>query len=458
LWPAEKLRFLSLARQALLFLEHDLNNKSISLADFREISGSTLGERVGPYQTWQSLRRTAGTWVYDKTLRTAPLPVSETIDGCGRQFNGPNYCSQDYLSLASHPLIKEAAFAAIRQLGVHSAGSSALLGNTSLSRKLEGELADFVEYDHALLFPTGWAAGYGVVKGLVRPGDWIVMDVLSHACLQEGAKAATDKIASFPHLDNGALEKRLKRIRANHPTAFILAVTETVFSMDSDTPDFTAFLDICSEYGAVSLVDVAHDLGCLGPTGRGQLEVQHQIGRPDLLIGSFSKTFASNGGFIATNNAGVKEYLKMYSSPQTFSNALSPIQVAIVSAALEIVKSPEGAQRRERLFANSSYLRCKLAAGGFDCLGEPTAIVPVFLGDDELARQLWRTLSNNGLASNFVEFPGVTNNRARIRMQVQSDHLNENADQFVRELTASRASLRTAEDSQILVASQALTV
>jgi len=278
------------------------------------------------------------------------------------------------------------------------------------------------------------------------------MDVLSHACLQEGAKAATENIASFPHLDNIALEKRLKRIRSNHPKAFILAITETVFSMDSDTPDFAGFLEVCREYGAVSLVDVAHDLGCLGPTGRGQLEVQHLVGTPDLLIGSFSKTFASNGGFIATNDAGVKEYLKMYSSPQTFSNALSPIQVAIASTALDIVKSAEGLQRRQKLLSNSSYLRNKLTGSGFTCLGEPTAIVPVFLGEDEPARQLWRLLSNRGVASNFVEFPGVANNRARIRMQVQSDHSDEHADRFVQELIASRASLDEKEGQLNLAA------
>ena len=425
----------------------EVQNKSISLADFRELQGSTLAERLARYQAWQLSRRAAGTWMFDKTLQTAPLPVSETADGCGRQLNGPNYCSQDYLNLASHPAIKESAIAALRQLGAHSAGSPALLGNTIVSRKFERTLAEFVGYEHVLLFPTGWAAGYGVVKGLVRPNDWIVMDVLSHACLQEGAKAATENIASFTHLDNTALEKRLKRIRGNHPQVFILAMTEAVFSMDSDTPDFARFLEVRREYGAVSLVDVAHDLGCLGSTGRGQLEVQHLLGAPDLLIGSFSKTFASNGGFIATNDAGVKEYLKMYSSPQTFSNALSPIQVAVASAALDIVKSAEGLQRRNNLLSNSVYLRKKLAESGFTCLGEPTAIVPVFLGDEEPARQLWRVLSNRGVASNFVEFPGVAKNRARIRMQIQSAHSNEHADHFVREPVTAKANLSGNESS-----------
>jgi len=412
--------------------------RCISLADFRHVSGTSISERVDNYYCWQSSRRSNGTWAYDKTLQSPPLPISTIVDGCGRRFDGPNYCSQDYLSLASHEAIKEAAISAIRQFGVHSAGSSALLGNTMISRELEAELADFINYEHVLLFPTGWAAGYGVINALVRPDDWVIMDALSHACLQEGAKAATNNVVSVPHLDNAAFERRLARIRASHPHSFILAITETVFSMDSDTPDFQAFLEICRSYGAVSLVDVAHDLGCLGPNGRGQLELQNAIGGPDILIGSFSKTFASNGGFIATRAAATKEYLKMYSCPQTFSNALSPIQVAIVRPALDIVRSSDGDRRRDQLRSNSTYLRSQLAQNGFICLGEPSAIVPVLLGHDEPARILWCNLSNRGIASNLVEFPGVAVNRSRIRMQVQSAHTNAHADYFVKELVAAR--------------------
>ena len=415
-----------------------MQHLDITLADFRDVSGLTLKDRLCGYYRWQSARRRDGSWAYDKTLHSAPLPNSSMVDGCGRHVKGPNYCSQDYLSLAKHDSIREAAISALDEFGAHSAGSSALLGNTLISRKLEAELAEFLGYEHVLLFPTGWAAGYGVVKSLVRSDDWIVMDALTHACLQGGARAATPKVASVPHLDSDAFERRLARIRAKYPCSLVLAVTESIFSMDSDTPDLRRFLDICRKYDAVSLVDVAHDLGCLGPRGLGHLEFQNAVGCPDLLIGSFSKTFASNGGFVAMKDAATKEYLKMYSCPQTFSNALSPIQVAIVRAALRIVKSAEGASRREQLYGNSEYLRSLLIRNGFACLGGPSAIVPVLLGQDGPARVLWQTLSSNGIASNLVEFPGVAINRARIRLQVQSSHTKEDADFFVKALTAAR--------------------
>ena len=182
-------------------------NIELSLADFRDLGGADLVERCEPYFQWQRSRREAGTWVYDKTLESAPLPTGESLDGCGRKFRGANYCSQDYLSLASDETIKSAALEALARFGVHSAGSSALLGNTSLSRTLEHELSEFVDYEHILLFPTGWAAGYGIVKGLARSDDWIVMDALSHACLQEGARSATSNVVVRPPSRQRSAEK-----------------------------------------------------------------------------------------------------------------------------------------------------------------------------------------------------------------------------------------------------------
>src|SRR5215470_710416 len=209
--------------------EELMQHLDITLADFRELSGLTLKDRLCGYYGWQSARRRDGSWAYDKTLHSAPLPNSSMVDGCGRHVKGPNYCSQDYLSLAKHDCIREAAITALHEFGAHSAGSSALLGNTLILRKLEAELAEFLGYEHVLLFPTGWAAGYGVVKCLVRSDDWVVMDALNHACLQEGARAATPKVASLPHLDNDAFERRLARIRAKYPSSLVLAVTESIF-------------------------------------------------------------------------------------------------------------------------------------------------------------------------------------------------------------------------------------
>src|SRR6185437_3310123 len=218
----------------------------------------------------------------------------------------------DYLSLSAHPDIMATAIETIERCGVHSAGSSALVGNTSHSVALERKISEFLNMDHVVLYPTGWAAGFGVVKGLVRSADHVVMDMLAHSCLQEGAHAATNNIHLFRHLDNEYCRNILTKIRAKDSDNGILVITEGLFSMDSDTPDLAALQALCDEFSATLVVDVAHDLGCLGKDGRGHIGMQNMLGKVDVVMGSFSKTFASNGGFVASKTRAVKEYLRFY--------------------------------------------------------------------------------------------------------------------------------------------------
>src|SRR5207244_1734274 len=156
--------------------------------------------------------------------------------------------------------------------------------------------------------------GYGVIRGLVRPEDHVVMDGLAHNCLQDGAIASTQNIHLHSHLNLDAVRRHLKRIRARDTHNSILVVTEGLFSMDSDTPDIEAIQALCREYEATLLVDVAHDLGNLGEDGTGHIGLQRMLGKVDLVIGAFSKTFASNGGFVACNSKAVREYLRYFGS------------------------------------------------------------------------------------------------------------------------------------------------
>jgi glycine C-acetyltransferase len=287
---------------------------------------------------------------------------------------------------------------------------------------LERQLADFVGMREIVLYPTGWAAGFGVIKGLVRSHDHIVMDALAHSCLQTGAQAATQNVILFRHLDTEHCRQRLATIRAKDSHGGILLVTESLFSMNSDTPDLVAMQALAREYGATLVVDAAHDLGCLGPDGTGNIGAQGMLGKIDLVMGSFSKTFGSNGGFVATNSREVKEYLKFYSPSCTFSNALSPVQVAVIGKALEIIRSAEGRALRDRLMRNILSLRGQLEARGMEVYGDPSAIVAVKTGDEALARMTARELPELGLISNLVEFPAVAKGQARFRLQVMAGH------------------------------------
>jgi glycine C-acetyltransferase len=407
-------------------------------ADFIDAEEPDLLARWDKHHAWWSGRLAHGLDPYSRrtTSRIGTQCRAEGRDG--QVYSGVNFASQDYLSLASHPLICEAAKSAVETHGVHSAGSAALMGSTTLSMELEKRLARFLGYADCTVFPTGWGAGYGAIRTLARQGDHILIDVLAHACLQEGARNAGAQLHTFPHLSHEAVERRLTRIRREHPRAGILVVTETVFSMDSDVPEIAPLQALCRRFGATLLVDVAHDLGAIGPNGGGYLELQGLMGQVDVVMGSFSKSFASNGGFVASNAPGLKLALRVFAGPLTFTNALSPVQAAIVLKALDIITSPEGAARRGRLMENILQMRAGLEAEGFVPMGQPSAIIPVVLGESALSRVMTRNALQAGGIVNLVEFPAVSRNTCRWRIQVMADHTAAQIDRFLDIATAAR--------------------
>ena len=411
-----------------------------SVADYYDAGSQSLLDRWSPMAAWSDARARAELESYSKSTHSRIAPRIAIRDRLGRSYRGVNFASQDYLGLATDPHVVNVACDAARRYGVHSAGSAALMGLTEITLELEERIAAFLEVDHATVFPTGWAAGFGIIRTLVKETDHIVIDVLAHACLQEGASLTTKNVHRFPHCSTEGVERRLARIRAEDPKAGILVVTEGIFSMDSDTPDIAALQALCRRYGATLLVDVAHDLGCMGPSGRGQIEIQGMLGDVDLVMGSFSKTFASNGGFVATNHPALKLALRYACGPSTFSNALSPVQAAAVLAALDVIESPDGADRRAALLRNSVVLRGGLAAAGFSILGVPSAIVPVVLGDNRVSRLMTRDALRAGAIVNLVEYPAVARNACRWRLQVMSEHQQADLDTFVSIATAARAS------------------
>lgn len=409
-----------------------------SMRDFRVPAGADLELRVGNFFKWQNLRRQNGLWPFSRATDFGPRTEVSASDDRGIPMEGVNFASQDYLSMSSNPEIKQTALDAIERYGVHSAGSSALVGNTTHSVALERKIADFLQMEDAVLYPTGWGAGYGVIRGLVRSSDHIVMDALSHTCLQEGANAATRNIYQFRHLDIAHCRRWLEKIRSTDTENGIMVVTEGLFSMDSDVPDLAAMQELCNEFNATLMVDVAHDLGALGPGGRGTLGTQDMLGKVDIVMGSFSKTFASNGGFVAVRERPIKEYLRFYSPTTTFSNAMSPVNAAIVLKAFEIIETAEGDQLRSELMSNVLELRRQLTEAGLDYYGEPSAIVAVKMGTEGLARLVSRRLPELGLLCNLVEYPAVGKGAARFRMQVMAKHSQQNVTDAVTRIKAAR--------------------
>jgi 7-keto-8-aminopelargonate synthetase-like enzyme len=364
-------------RQLIAETERGPDPLAGSTRDFLTTIACHPTERADAFWLWNQARIEHDVFPYGKALMEAPKPTTALRYLGGRTRSGLNFSSQEYLSLASHPRIIHAATEAMHRLGVHSSGSTALGGNLVDGQALETEIGEWLQTPHVALFPTGWAAGYGVCRGLIRPNDHIVIDVLAHNCLQEGANAATKNVHLYRHLDPDHARKQLQRIRSKDSQNSILLVTEGVFSMDADSPDIRALQALAHEFNAMLVVDVAHDLGCSGPDGTGQIGAQNMLGKVDLVMGAFSKSFASNGGFVATHSQAVKEYLRYYAPSGTFSNALSPMQIAIVRECIAIIRSPEGGARRAQLFAAINALREALVIRGMSVMGKPSPIVPV---------------------------------------------------------------------------------
>lgn len=367
-------------------------------------------------------RRHTELWQYNRTLEAAPGSISALRNDVGRLARGINYNAQDYLSLNSHPAIKEAAVEAIAEFGPHSAGSPMALGNTRYSTELEGAIAELTGMEHVVLFSTGWAAGFGSVVGLVRQDDHVIIDRLAHACLQRAARAATKNVVRCDHLDVDAARQALRGIRERDAHNGILVVTDGLFSVDSDVCDLRALQAAGSEYDATLLVDTAHDLGSMGPGGTGVLGMQGMFGKAELVMSSFSKVFASNGGLLASHSPAVKQYVKMFGGTHMFSNALSAPQAAVVLKATEIVRSIEGERLRTQLRIAVDGLRDGLTREGLTCMGEPSPIVPLLFGNEKLARICHRLLFERNVLALLVEFPVAPTGASRFRLQVQASH------------------------------------
>jgi glycine C-acetyltransferase/8-amino-7-oxononanoate synthase len=422
--------------------------------DFYRPVGRNLLQRTEEFHGWVEARRRTETWQYSRVLEATPGSIATITNDVGRRTKGINFNSQDYLSFNAHPAIREAAARALRDYGPHSAGSPMVLGNTRISDALEAELGDLLKMEHLTLFPTGWAAGFGSMVGLVRQEDYIVIDRLAHSCLQQGARAATRNVIRYEHLNIEAVRQHLQDIRSRDSRNGILVVTDGLFSVDADWPDLVTLQDICRQYEATLLVDVAHDLGAMGPGGTGVLGIQELLGKVDLVMGAFSKTFSSNGGFLASRSAAVKQYVKMFGGSHFFSNALSPVQTAVVLEATRILRSPEGEVLRGRLFKAIHTLRDELTRRGLTCMGSPSPIVPLLIGNEKLARIANRRLFDRGVLAFMVEFPVTPTGSSRFRLQVQAAHEPQDALEAARiideSITEARAYLSSAFGSGLV--------
>ncbi len=378
----------------------------------------SMESRNEALHSWVRARASAGLWPYGLEARGGHGPETTVRHSCGAHVTGINLTTVDYLGLTQNERLREAGIEAIREHGVHTPSSGPLMGNSPDSTELEADVARFLGRDAAFLCPTGWAAGFAAISGIVRKRDWVVMDELAHQCLQQAAYGSTENVQLFRHLDNEHLDERLEAIRAEHPDEGILVVTEGLFSMDGDAPDLVGLVESARRHGALVLVDVAHDLGVVGPSGTGTIGAQGLLQEIDVIAGSFSKSFGTNGGFISSKSPAIEWAQLCFGGPYTYSTAMSPVQIRVAREALALVAGDEGDALREKLMQNVHYLRAGAEARGLTLFGEPGPIVPVHVGAETVSRLAGKIAFESGLIVTSLEFPVVQRGAARYRISM----------------------------------------
>jgi 8-amino-7-oxononanoate synthase len=339
------------------------------------------------------------------------------MEGAERVMLGSN----NYLGLTGDERVKAGAREALEHYGTGLTGSRFLNGTTRLHLELERELAEWMGTEDALVFSTGHQANLGALGALLGPGDTVVADSADHASILDGILMSRAKLRPFRHGRPDKLERALER--ATGDGGGVLCVVEGVYSMEGDVIDLAEVADLCARYGARLMVDEAHGAGVLGARGAGACELQGIEDRVDLRMGTFSKSLASSGGFIA-GPAEVIEFLRFSARAYIFTASSVPAALGAALAALRIIRSPEGPDLFARVLENARTLRDGLHALGFAVLpGETTTpIVPVLVGDDWKAALLWKALYEGGVFTNVALHPAVPPGGALLRTSVMATH------------------------------------
>lgn len=336
--------------------------------------------------------------------------------------------SNNYLGLTAHPKVRQAAVDAIHRYGTGCSGSRYLTGTINLHIELEERLAKFLGYESVLLFSTGYQTALGVISGLVSKGDYVISDKENHACIINGAMLAKGGFAEFvryKHNDMVDLEKVLKRIP---DSAGKLVVTDGVFSVSGEVVHLPEMLEVAKKYGARVLVDDAHATGVVGKGGRGTASIFGLTDQTDMTMGTFSKTFASLGGFIAGPER-VINYLKHVSPALIFSASPTPASCGAALAALEILE--EQPELVDKLIRNADKMRKGFTELGFNVIDSRTGIVPVVVGEVDIALVFWRKLFDKGVFVNAFIPPGVPPNMSMMRTSYMASHEDEHLDKIL---------------------------
>ena len=367
-----------------------------------------------------------GLYPYYRPISSGQDPLVKMADGSSVLMFGSN----SYLGLSDDPRLKEAAIAAIRKYGTSCSGSRFLNGTLDIHEELEEKLAKFVGKQEAVTYSTGFQVNLGVVSSLGFRGGYTFLDALDHACIIDGSRLGFAEVRKFAHNDMDALEAKLKLVPIE---ASKLIVVDGVYSMEGDIAPLPRIVELCEKYNACVMVDDAHGLGVIGENGSGTASHFGLTDKTDLIMGTFSKSFGSLGGFIAGDHE-VINYLKHTSRSLIFSASMTPAAVAAASKALDImISEPE---RRENLWKVTLHAQKAFKEAGFDTGHTQSPIIPLFVRDTMKAMKIVRLAYDQGVFITPVIAPAVPENDVLIRFALMATHSIEQVDEAVEKLTA----------------------
>ena len=338
--------------------------------------------------------------------------------------------SNSYLGLTTHPALKEASKSAIDKYGSGCAGSRFLNGTLDLHIELEEKLAKFVGKESALVFSTGFQVNLGVISSIPGRHDYIIMDDLDHACIIDGARLSFAKTLKYRHNDMASLEKVLQKCKGD---SIKLIAVDGVFSMEGDLANLPEIVKLAKKYKANIFVDDAHGIGVMGKLGAGTADHFGLTNDVDMIMGTFSKSLASIGGFVAADTDTIN-YLKHNARSLIFSASIAPANAASVIAAIDLIQQEP--ERIEKLWINTYYAMDRLNAAGFDIGHTVTPIIPIYIRDNAKTFMLTKMLLEQGIFVNPIVTPAVSNESSLIRYSLMATHSIDQIDESIDKITA----------------------
>jgi glycine C-acetyltransferase len=357
------------------------------------------------------------------------LPVFDGQNAAEINLNGKrviNLSSNNYLGLASHPKLKQAAIDAVKKYGIGAGAVRTIVGNMDIHEELEKVLAEFKREEAVMVFQSGFNCNAGVIQAVTDKGDLIVSDALNHASIIDGVKLSKADKAVFKHSDMEDLERVLKEKRDQYKN--VLIITDGVFSMDGDLAKLPEIVELAEKFECMTYVDDAHGSGVLGEGGRGTVDHFGLHGRIDFSIGTLSKALGVVGGYVAGSQT-MKEWLSHRARPILFSTALPPAAVGALIEAVKLLMSTT--EFTERLWNNADYFKEKLGKLGFNTGHSETPITPVIIGDEAETVTFSKKLMEEGVFGSAIVFPTVPKGTGRIRCMVTAGHSKEQLDRAV---------------------------